>query len=60
MNKPIVKNGQEAYEEFIVPLGRKKVTRVQYDYRNFTEKLFSCVGKDLNDCRAKRDAWEKK
>ena len=49
--------GQEQYEEFKTRLGRKTVTRVQYDYRTPDGELFSCVGADLAACRAKRDAW---
>ena len=29
----------------------------QYDYRADDGVLFSCVGKDLVECRAKRDEW---
>lgn len=46
-------NGKEQYETFIAA-GRE---RVQYDYRHVNGKLFSCVGKTLEACRAKRDAW---
>lgn len=45
--------GQEQYETFTAA-GKK---RVQYDYRHTDGKLFSCVGKTLDICRAKRDAW---
>lgn len=45
--------GQEQYEIFTAA-GKK---RVQYDYRAPNGKLFSCVGKTLDICRAKRDAW---
>lgn len=49
-------NGKEQYEEFIA-MGK---TRIQYDYRHTNGRLFSCVGKTLETCRAKRDAWLEK
>lgn len=45
--------GQEQYEYFTA-MGKK---RVQYDYRHTNGKLFSCLAKNLEECRAKRDAW---
>ena len=50
-------NGQEQYETF-----RSRVTKkdmVQYDYRDTDGELYSCSGKTLDTCRAKRDAWLK-
>lgn len=49
-------NGQEQYTMFRVA-GRQ---RVQYDFRDENGELFSCIGKDLQHCRQKRDEWEKK
>lgn len=31
--------------------------RYQYDYRTRYGKLFSCIGRSLEACRAKRDIW---
>lgn len=45
--------GEERLEVFI-SMGK---SRYQYDYRHTNGKLFSCIGKSLADCRAKRDAW---
>ena len=49
--------GSENYTIFTARLGRKSVKRVQYDYRTPEGELFSCVGKDIEDCRRKRDEW---
>jgi hypothetical protein len=49
--------GQEQYEKFTTRIGRKQVTRIQYDYRSYYGQLFSCVGKSLAECRKKRNAW---
>jgi hypothetical protein len=46
--------GQEQYEEFTY----KKVTRVQYDYRDTDGSLFTCVAKNLAEARTRRDAWK--
>lgn len=51
------KAGKENYETFTVNVGRKSIERVQYDYRTPAGALFSCVGKNLADCRIKRDKW---
>ena len=46
-------NGQEQYEPF-----RSRGRRfVQYDFRTEDEQLFTCIGRDLAACRAKRDKW---
>jgi hypothetical protein len=45
--------GQEQHEEF----EHRGEPRVQYDFRAADGKLFSCVGRSLDDCRRKRDAW---
>jgi hypothetical protein len=54
--------GEERFEEFEVMPGRfrcagKHRRRVQYDYRTPDGRLFSCIGKSLEDCRRRRDAW---
>lgn len=49
--------GQENYTSYRTRIGRKKVTRWQYDYRTEDGELFSCVGVSLDSCRAKRDLW---
>ena len=50
-------SGYENYTTFTTRLGRKSVKRVQYDYRTPEGVLFSCVGKDIEDCRRKRNEW---
>jgi len=50
--------GGEQWEEFEAswaPRGDR--TRVQYDYRTPSGKLFGCIAKSLEDARARRDAW---
>lgn len=59
--------GQERYEQYNLSGmtgnrwtgadAKSKRTRVQYDYRTPDGELFSCIGLDLDDCRARRDAW---
>lgn len=49
--------GQEQYETFRSRVNRK--TYVQYDYRNPSGKLFSCIKPTLELCRTARDTWEK-
>ena len=51
--------GNENYETFSTQIGRKRVKRVQYDYRHTDGELFSCVGNTLEDCRQRRDKWLK-
>lgn len=53
----ICQAGSENYETFGIRIGRKTVSRVQYDYRHTDGTLFSCVGKTLEDCRKRRDLW---
>ena len=36
--------GSENYETFSTRIGRKRVKRVQYDYRHTDGELFSCIG----------------
>lgn len=47
--------GQEQYEKFTVGFGRRKRTAFQYDFRNESGELFSCVASSVEACRAKRD-----
>ena len=49
--------GSENYETFSTRIGRKRVKRVQYDYRHTDGELFSCIGGTLEDCRQRRDKW---
>ena len=51
------KAGSEQFEKFQTGIGRRKRTRVQYDYRASDGELFSCVAPTLEDCRRKRDGW---
>lgn len=55
----ICAKGTENYESFTTRIGRKRVKRIQYDYRHTNGKLFSCVAKTLEAARAKRDNWIK-
>jgi hypothetical protein len=47
--------GQEQWEYFYSYL--TGFYRVQYDYRSTDGKLFSCIAKDLDQAREKRDKW---
>lgn len=49
--------GQENFTSYTTRIGRKEVTRWQYDYRTEDGELFSCVESSLDSCRAKRDLW---
>lgn len=49
--------GEERYETYYTRLFRKKVKRVQYDYRHINGELFSCVKPSLFACRKARDLW---
>lgn len=49
--------GQEQYEKFKTRVGRKVITRYQYDYRHTDGDLFSTVVKTLKDAREERDEW---
>lgn len=48
-------NGEEQYEEYYSSILKKNL--VQYDYRHFNGKLFSCVKPSLERCRLARDEW---
>lgn len=52
--------GNENYEKFRTRLGRKVVTRYQYDYRHTDGELFSTVAASLTECRKSRDKWLEK
>lgn len=47
---------QEQHEYFTSP-DRKRTRRCQYDYRDASGELFSCVRPTLELCRAERDKW---
>ncbi len=49
--------GNENHEKFRTRLGRKLVTRYQYDYRHTDGELFSTVATSLRECRERRDKW---
>lgn len=49
--------GRENYEFFTVRTGRKRLTRVQYDYRHTDGELFSCVARSLEDARERKNEW---
>ena len=50
--------GSENYETFSTRIGRKRVKRVQYDYRHTDGELFSCIGGTLEDCRIQLHRWD--
>lgn len=52
--------GQEQYEKFKTRVGRKVITRYQYDYRHIDGDLFSTVAKTPEDARKERDEWLKR
>lgn len=52
-----IKEGSESYEYFSSGLSRRRVRRVQYDYRTHDGQLFSCVAKNLDIARQRRDRW---
>lgn len=52
--------GSERYETFTATLRRKRVKRVQYDYRHTNGELFATVAPTLQECRQRRDEWLKK
>lgn len=52
--------GEERFEKFTAKIGRKEVSRYQYDYRHPSGKLFSTVSNTLESCREKRDEWMRK
>lgn len=52
-----LQKGDEQYEVYWSSI--LKAERVQYDYRDHDGELFTCIGTSLDDCRAKRDAWQR-
>jgi hypothetical protein len=46
--------GQEQYEEFKAVNGKKYV---QYEYRDFNGRLFTCVAKNIDIARDKKEKW---
>lgn len=57
---PIGEEQFEVYAEANQRRGKKKVTRVQYDYRHDDGKLFSTDRSTLKECRDERNAWVEK
>jgi len=54
LNSKDLKPGKEQYEKYTCSgLGRKKITRFQYDYRSFSGKLYSSTGKTLEEAKEK-------
>ncbi len=49
--------GQEQYEYFTRTYAGREVHRVQYDYRDPREGLFSCIAGTLEMARYRRDKW---
>lgn len=50
-----LKQEQEQWEEYYsAVLGQDLV---QYDYRHTDGRLFSCIRKNLEECRQARDRW---
>jgi len=49
--------GQEQFEKYQTTVGRKRHTRISYDYRALDGELFACDCKTLEECRQKRDNW---
>lgn len=54
-DKPALLPGEERYKMLYPAYGKKCI--VQYEYRHINGTAFDCMGKSLEDCRAKRDAW---
>ena len=59
LNPSNLRNGKEQHEYFHAPkrMGKQGPKLCQYDYRHYDGELFSCVGKTLDECRAKKSAW---
>lgn len=60
--------GEERYEFYHSPITCKRKIfsencqchegqKIQYDYRDFSGKLFSCVKSSIEECRIARDKW---
>ncbi len=50
--------GEEQYEPYYSDIS--KSFYVQYDYRTPDGTLFSCVAKDLDICRRRKEEWLEK
>lgn len=59
LNPKGLQNGCEQHEGYFIRLNGKRQDMVQYDYRANNGKLFSCVARDLQAARQKRDNWLK-
>ena len=55
LNPNTLQNGTEQYEKYYSDVVRKNL--VQYDYRDYDGSLFTCVAKDIETCRQKRNEW---
>lgn len=49
--------GKEDYCNYYSMIMKKEM--VQYDYRDVDGELFSCVTKDLEEARSKKEEWLK-
>jgi hypothetical protein len=49
----ITEGGKENYEVFKM----RNLEYVQYDYRHIDGRIFSMIGRNLEDCRRFRDEW---
>lgn len=52
-----LKPGEEQHEYHTDRVSRVKKKYCGYDYRHSNGELFSCVKKNLEECRAARDVW---
>jgi len=50
-----LKNGHEQFQEYYSATLKK--VKLQYDYRHYDGKLFSCVKNTVNECRIAKDQW---
>ena len=50
-------DGEERYEYFTRRIAGHDVQRVQYDYRDHREGLFSCTAQSVEMARYRRDKW---
>ena len=57
LNPKDIKPGEEQWEFFLQRTKSRIKKFCQYDYRDDTGELFSCVKPTLEACRAARDAW---
>ena len=46
-----LKPGQEQYEKYYSGVGRKRTIKFQYDYRDHNGKLYSAIGRTLEEAR---------